>query len=44
MKWLSFSVIALLSLPVGASQRVGLLHGWRAVGTDHSPSIKAVTV
>ena len=53
MKWLSFSVIALLSLPVGASQRigvlhwwcaVGVLHWWRAVGTGHSPSIKAVTV
>ena len=38
MKWLSFSVIALLSLPVR------VLHWWRAVGTDHSPSIKAVTV
>ncbi|MDM5121367.1 hypothetical protein ACEUBB_19450 [Aeromonas rivipollensis] len=44
MKWLSFSVIALLSLPVGASLRVGVLHWWRAVGTGHSPSIKAVTV
>ncbi|CAM4132304.1 hypothetical protein AEBE7430_19020 [Aeromonas bestiarum] len=44
MKWLSFSVIALLSLPIEASLRVGGLHGWRAVGAGHSPSIKAVTV
>ncbi|MFM1715668.1 MULTISPECIES: hypothetical protein [Aeromonas] len=44
MKWLSFSVIALISSPIAASQRVGVLHGWRAVGTDHSPSLKAVTV
>ncbi|WP_267965502.1 hypothetical protein [Aeromonas rivipollensis] len=35
---------AIVSLPVGASQRVGVLHGWRAVGTGHSPSIKVVTV
>ncbi|MCS3770279.1 glucose/mannose transport system substrate-binding protein [Aeromonas hydrophila] len=44
MKWLSFSVITLLSAPVVASQRVGVLHGWRAVGTDHAPSLKAVTL
>ncbi|MFZ3401818.1 hypothetical protein LCG94_00560 [Aeromonas salmonicida] len=43
MKWLSFSVIALISSPVAASQ-VEVLHGWSAVGTDHSPSLKAVTV
>ncbi|MFM4945347.1 hypothetical protein ACEUC3_19375 [Aeromonas bivalvium] len=44
MEWLSFSVITPLSLPAGASLRVGVLHGWRALGTGHSPSIKAVTV
>ncbi len=31
MKWLSFSVIALLSLPVGASQ-VEVLHWWTSGG------------
>ncbi|MFM4827103.1 hypothetical protein ACEUDJ_19860 [Aeromonas bivalvium] len=44
MKLFPFAIVALLSLPVGASLRAGVLHGWRALGTGHSPSIKAVTV
>ena len=44
MKLFPFAIVTLLSLPVAASQRVGVLHGWRAVGTGHSPSIKAVAV
>ncbi|WP_429149409.1 hypothetical protein [Aeromonas rivipollensis] len=44
MKLFLFAIVALLSLPVAASQRVGVLHWWRAVGIDHSPSIKAVAV
>ncbi|WP_259334534.1 hypothetical protein [Aeromonas media] len=44
MKLFPFAIVALLSLPVATSRRIGVLHWWRAVGTGHSPSIKAVTV
>ena len=43
MKWLSFSVIALLSLPVGASQ-VEVLHWWTSGGEAKAASALKATL
>ena len=39
MKWLSFPVIALLSLPVGASQ-VEVLHWWTSGGEAKAVEVR----